>query len=131
MIAAHRFLAALSVAVVLTGCGTFSAHEWTTRDTVAEVTFQVANAVDGMQTSKLQYRADLKEGDPITVAFIGENPTTRATAMYFGTRAVSHLLISIMLPKKWRPWFQVPTAGYSTYLAINNCVSYHLQCKGD
>lgn len=112
--------------LALTTCGTAHAEEWSDEDTVREVAFQVINVFDAYQTSRIQYRADLTEGMPLTRAVIGPEPSTRDTAMYFGTLGISHFLIARLLPARWRPWFQGGTFAFSTATVINNCSAHEL-----
>ena len=115
----------LAVCVLaLSTCGTARADEWSDEDTVREAAFQVVNLMDAYQTSRIQYRADLTEGMPLTRAVIGPEPSTRDTALYFGTLGISHFLIARLLPARWRPWFQGGTFAFSTATVLNNCLAH-------
>jgi hypothetical protein len=98
-----------------------SRSEWTRNDTYREVAFQVINLADAWQTSRIQYNDSLVEGMPFTRAIIGAEPSTRDTALYFGTMGISHYLIARLLPAKWRPYFQGATIAFSGATVINNC----------
>lgn len=86
-----------------------------------ELSFQVMNAIDGYQTSRIKDHPYVKEVDPVTVEILGEQPESGETALYFATRGISHYLIARALPPKWRPWFQGPTMVHSTWYVVNNC----------
>lgn len=104
----------------------YGVDDWTTDNTVSEVAFQVFNILDALQTNRIQYRSDLVEGSSFTRSVIGAEPSTRDVALYFGTVAISHYLISRMLPAKWRPWWQNGTAVYSGYTVLHNCTDAQL-----
>jgi hypothetical protein len=123
------FIAALAF-LSMTGCGMTPRDDWSRANTVAEVAFQVSNALDAAQTAQFKDRPDVGESVPLTRALIGESPTTRDTAIYFATMGVSHYLIARMLPAKWRPWFQGGSLIYSSALVYNNCNVYGLLCGG-
>ena len=114
-----KSLLAIAALMLFTGCAT--TDDWTRTDTLLEVAFQVSNAADAYTTSRIQHRADIHEGNAITARFIGEQPSDGDTAVYFATLGISHWLISRSLPKKWRPWYQAPTAAYSAWLVTSNC----------
>ena len=102
------------------------ADDWTRFNTIAELSFQTVNAIDAFQTARIRGRHDLREGEPITRAIIGEKPSPGEVATYFGAMAVSHYLISRALPPKWRPWFQVVTVGYEGRTVWRNCYEHDL-----
>lgn len=113
----------LALAGLLGGC---AVDDFSRADMVREGSFQLVNAADALQTSKIKDRPDLVEGSSFTRAMIGEKPSGRDVAMYFGTLAISHYLISLALPSKWRPWFQYGTAAYSGYTVVTNCTQREL-----
>lgn len=125
-----RALIALAAFASLTGCSLAPRDDWSRANTVAEVAFQVSNALDAAQTAQFKNRPDVGESVAFTRAVIGESPTTRDTAMYFATMGLSHYLIARALPAKWRPWFQGASLIYSTSLVYNNCNVYGLLCGG-
>jgi hypothetical protein len=126
--------AAVIVAVIVivcscSGCASTGAR-WSAANTAAELAYQTTNVVDAMQTAQIQDRADVREGNAVTRAVIGEKPSTRDTALYFASLGVSHYLISMALPPKWRAWFQGATLAGSTLNVANNCSEHGLLCGG-
>lgn len=125
--------AILLVLYLLLACGCTSIaprDDWQTDHTVAEVAFQLSNAVDALQTARIRDRDDLREGAPLTRAVLGPKPEARETALYFASVGVSHYLISRILPPKWRPWWQGGTLVYSGATVLNNCTQHGLLCGG-
>jgi hypothetical protein len=97
---------------------------WSQADTNREITWQVLNALDAWQTAQIHKRNDIEEGNAIARTLIGAEPSSSDVAMYFGTMAVSHYLISKVLRPKWRAWYQRGTIGYSAYVIGSNCFDY-------
>lgn len=114
-------------ALLLTGC---ASTDWTAADTRRELAYQAVNAIDAYQTMHIADRPDLKEGNAITAAIIGDQPSEGEVVTLFASYAVSHWLISRALPPKWRKYWQYGTTGYQGYAVINNC-RHDLPCLGD
>src|SRR5688572_6254344 len=106
----------------LSGCGS----NWTRDDTIREVGFQVVNIADAWQTQSIRKRKDVKETGVIAVEILGKEPKPGETAVYFGTMALSHFLISRALPPKWRRYWQSGTALYSATVVTSNCTDFQL-----
>lgn len=115
----------------LTGCGALAPRDdWSTDNTVAEVSWQLVNVVDAVQTTQIRERADLIEGENLTRHVLGREPKPADAAMYFATMGISHYLISRALPARWRPWFQGATLVYSGSIVLTNCTEHGLLCGG-
>lgn len=90
----------------LQGCAVLTPPEdWTRKDTIAEVAWQVMNVVDYRQTIDIQNHPNIIEGHWLSHAMLGNNPSSAATAQLHITYGISHYLISKYLPKKWRPYW--------------------------
>lgn len=111
----------LPLLLVLSGCSIAPRDDWTRRDTMLEVGFQVANALDAYSTSNIQDTQGVQEVAPLTRAMLGPEPSTRDTVMFFATYGVVHYLISRWLTPEARPWYQGTTLGLSGASAVGNC----------
>lgn len=105
--------------LLISGC----AHNdpWTTRDTVMQVGVTVALAADAVTTSRIQYCETCYERGPVAKRFLGSQPSTSDTYLYFGTLAITNYFISRALPAKWRPYWQTWEMAVHGYAVINNC----------
>lgn len=113
----------------LSACGTFTPRDdWSTDATVAEMAWQATNAIDAFQTAEIKNRPDLRESSAMTRRVIGRKPDADDTAVYFASMALSHYLISISLPARWRPWFQGASLLHSGAAVIENCATHRLLC---
>ena len=110
---------ALIAIALLSGC----AHQdrWTGYNTALELTWQAANIADGIQTSRIHENPLIEEKNAFTVAILGRQPDPTETAMYFATLGISHFLISRMLPREWREFYQTGTAIYQVSTVYQNC----------
>ncbi len=98
-----RFL----ILLFLVGC---SGDPWTRADTNRQLVVTGLVAIDAYQTMKIQYDPQLIEGSPLPQAILGKNPSTAATYQYFMTLMLSQCLITRLLPKRLRPYYQGVTA---------------------
>ena len=123
---------ALFVLSMCTGCAVNG--DWSRRDTVLEVSWQVVNVLDAVSTSRLEDSPDwtllndgtgrrrrLEEASPITRAVIGPRPSKEDVYMWMATVGISHWLIARSLPPKWRPWYQGASILVSGEAVIGNC----------
>ena len=118
--------------VVCQGC----AHEdpWTRRDTIGQTYVTMAMVLDGYTTAQAQYHNNVIEGNPITVKFIGQEPTTEDTILFFATSIVANYLVTRALPSDWRPYWQWGTGLRSGWAALrnhNNLQTPQRQCFGE
>lgn len=112
------------LALALTGCA--NAPDWRPYDTRREVVYQLVNAADAWQTAQIQHRADLVEVGPMARSLMGAEPSDRDVAIYFTSMAVSHYVISRILPPKWRSWWQNTTLLYHSSVVYENCSEHDL-----
>ncbi len=107
-------------AALFSGCATRPEGDWSKRDTWMQVAVTAALAADAYTTSKIQYDPQLEE---IGFArhFLGAQPTTTDTWMYFGTAMLSSYLITRWLPPRLRPWFQGSVILVEAKVVANNC----------
>ena len=103
----------------LFGCA--SSDRWTTRDTWMQVGVTAVLTTHAYTTSKIQYAPNVHEAGPIAKQFLGSQPTTRDTYVYFGTLIISNYFITRMLPGKWRPYWQGWEMAGHTYAVVNDC----------
>ena len=108
----------LIILVLLSGC----AHNdnWRTQDTVMQIGVTAVLMADAITTSRIQDYPHLYENGP-SKHFLGSNPSTSDTAMYFGAYMISSYLISRALPHKWRTAWQSMQIGVHGYAVKNNC----------
>jgi len=104
---------------LLSGC----AHNdnWRTHDTDMQIGVTAVLAADAITTSRIQDYPNLYENGPIAKHFLGSNPSSSDTAMYFGTLMISNYLISRALPHKWRTGWQSMQVGVHGYAVKGNC----------
>lgn len=95
-------LAALLLGSGLLGC---SGDTWTRTDTVMESLVGVALAADAYQTAQFQHHEDQYEAG-LARGACGYKPSNSCSAIYFGTVAISHVLIARALPASLRPYWQ-------------------------
>lgn len=95
-----------------------SAHaEWTKADTLREVSWQVLHIVDWGQTRHIAKNPDqFYEINPI----LGRHPSVGEVDTYMITGAVIHTAVSVVLPQKYRSYWQYVTIGMSGYCVGNN-----------
>lgn len=115
----------------LSGCATqnnWNADTWSAQDTRREIAYQLVNVYDAVQTSEIRKRPDVVEVNPVGRAVMGAEPKAEGVAMYFTSLAVSHYLISRVLPPKLRKYWQYGTIGYQGATVFNNCYELSLGC---
>lgn len=96
-------ITALLACLAMTGCA--STDTWTRSDTIGESLVVASLAIDAYQTSRIQHMPGHYECGWART-FLGSQPSTQGTAMYFGTIAISHALIARALPASWRKYWQ-------------------------
>ena len=91
------------VLFILSGC--VHNDEWTKRDTKMQIAATVAIFADGYTTSNIHKTEGLGEGGRARL-WIGDQPSTTDTILYFGASAAVAYFVTRALPAKWRPYFQ-------------------------
>lgn len=109
-------LAALLLGSGLLGC---SGDTWTRTDTVMESLVGVALAADAYQTAQFQHHEDQYEAG-LARGACGYKPSNSCSAIYFGTVAISHVLIARALPASLRPYWQSGFVAAEVPTVINN-----------
>ena len=114
-----RSFAILIALAMLSGC----AHTdgWNREDTLYQLGVTAALAGDAYTTSRIQYMPSIKEGGPIAKHFLGLQPSTEDTVMYFTSVAIVNYFISRALPRKWRRRWQTWEISVHGYSIKNNC----------
>ncbi len=111
-----------------TGC----AHNdpWTRHDTEWFVAYTVSLTLDVHSTNRLIERyPDVRERNPVVVAFIGERPNTDELVVGAIAAATINFFIARALPSRYRrKYLALWTFGH-TALAINN-FKYYVECTG-
>lgn len=104
---------------LLSGC----AHQdgWNKKDTAYQLLVTAAIAGDAYTTMQIQYTPGTAEGGPIAKSFMGPQPSTEDTLMYFTTLAVGSYLLNRALPRKWRRYLQTWETTVHGYAIKNNC----------
>lgn len=87
--------------------------EWP-KFTIGETAFLIPATVDELQTMKITSLC--RENNPI----IGRCGQNVSVGMYFFTAEVLHIGVALLLPPKWRRWWQGLTAGGEISIAWNN-----------
>ena len=84
---------------------TANSEELSKAEKVGELSFQVVNFIDMMQTLEIVHHSDLYyETNPI----LGKHPQQHEVLTYFMIRGATHYHITKWLPKKFRPaWLTV------------------------
>lgn len=109
-------IAALATLLGLTGCAT---DTWSRTDTLGELTVAAVLATDAYQTA--QFRNHPTQYESGWVAGIcGSRPSSACSYEYFGTVALSHWVISKLMPGWMRPYWQVSVGVVETSAVIHN-----------
>ena len=92
-------------------------YAWDKGDTVREVVWQGLHIVDWGQTLEIARHPDkFNEMNPL----MGKHPSVGRVNTYMGLSAMGHLIISYVLPDKYRIYWQWITIGMSGACVINN-----------
>jgi hypothetical protein len=97
--------------------GAQAADPWDKQDIALEVLWQCLHAVDWGQTLDIASRPErYREINPL----IGEHPSRARVNAYMGLSTLTHIGITHLLPKSYRPYWQMITIGISGTLIIHN-----------
>lgn len=93
------------------------ASDWTKADTAREVAWEVLHLVDWGQTLDIARNPQrFYEINPT----LGRHPSVGKVNLYMGAWAVAHPVVSYILPKKYRLYWQWGTIFVTTGCVINN-----------
>ena len=96
--------------------GAFEIDEWTTRDTILQVTCSALKTIDWLQTREIAVNPKYYELNPI----LGKHPSRRKVDIYFASTLVGHAAISYLLPHPYRTWWQCCWIGISATTVTRN-----------
>jgi len=112
-----------TVYVILAGLllsGAARADDWRPIDTKRELAFTVVSILDAGTTADIRNHDDIEEKAPITRQVLGRNPEPGETAVYFAGMAAGHYLVSKMLPRKYRSYWQNISLVVNGSVVANN-----------
>jgi hypothetical protein len=93
------------------------ANDWNLDDTMREVVWQTVNVIDWGQTLEIARNPeDYREYNPV----LGKHPSVENVNLYMLSGAIGHSIVSYVLPKKARMYWQYITIGLSGACVINN-----------
>ena len=104
--------------VALSGC---ASDKWTKEDTQFEIAYQLVNAVDAYTTTQIHRTPGIIEVGWPTRQLLGPNPDPHEALLLHATYGLSHYIIAMSLPRKWRRYYQGGTTAFQTHAVINNC----------
>jgi hypothetical protein len=73
-----------------------------------------------MQTANIHSTDNVYEVNPLSLALVGQNPSSSDAYQLMATYAVSHYAISRTLPKKWRRYWHAGMIGAKAGTVIRN-----------
>lgn len=76
---------------------------------------------DAITTNRIQDNPYAEEVGPVARHFLGPQPNTDDTALYFGTVIITSYLVSRALPARWRRYWQWWEIGAHGYALKNSC----------
>ncbi len=95
-----------------------AADPWSERDKYLEATYFVFHLTDWAQTRDIESRSN--EGYYETNKVLGKHPSLDQVNGYFIATGLLHLGIVHLLPKEYRPWFQIITIGVEVGCDVHN-----------
>jgi hypothetical protein len=106
----------LVIAATLLICGCGAGRGWDRANTAMEVTFLGELAVDAVQTSTIV--ADCQEYNPI----VGPCNNRMPYQLYVPVLGVLHVAAALVLPPRYRDWFQAATIGVEGHVVFFNAL---------
>jgi len=94
---------------------------WTKRDTALQLIATATIIGDAITTERIQDVPNVYEAGPIAKEFLGPQPSTKDTIIYFSCAIVFSWLAARLLPAKWRPYWQGWEIAAHSYAIKNNC----------
>ena len=108
----------LIILLVIQGCATNG--QWTRQDTIMQSLVTASLAIDAVQTADIRHHDDINEVGLARLA-LGSDPSSSDTYQYFTSVAITHYLISKILPEKWRTWWQGGALVVQAPVIVSNC----------
>lgn len=102
---------ALSPAIATAG------DRWEREDYILQATWSTIHVIDWVQTRR-GLDDGYSEGNPI----MGTDPSIGTVNTYFAATLIGHALISVLLPKETRPYWQMYWIGASATIVGHNMV---------
>jgi len=122
-----NLMAWIVVALILTTLSNCASAElrlvpddWTKEDTRRQWAYTTIVILDAGQTADIQNHDGIREVSPAANAFLGDQPSTGATAAYFAGSALLNYAVSAMLKPKHRAWWQRSTIAINGAVVANN-----------
>lgn len=107
----------LIIIMLLIPVQSFAFDEWSKTDIALEAVYTTLHVIDWGQTLNIAdnpYR--YYETNPI----LGKCPSRSDVNVYMASSLVLHTIVTAVLPKEYRPWFQAVTIGIEGAMLINN-----------
>ena len=95
---------------------------WSKTEIAMETTFQVLNLMDYRQTIQIPHNPNYGE----TNWMMGSDPSKATVNYYMGGYALAHLIVSDLLPSRYRKVWQIMTISMASSAVCNN---YNLGLK--
>jgi len=110
-----KLLIAISLLLIFPSC--LVASDWRQQDTYRELAFASLVIIDWKQTLNISNSNGVYyESNP----FLGKNPSNRTVNLYMPIMTGSHVLISYLLPLKYRAAWQYITIGMEAGTVMYN-----------
>ena len=103
------------IIVFLTSCAS-TGDKWSKKDIALEATWQTFHALDWGTTLDIENHPNKKELNPI----LGNHPSRNEIHTYMAIGGLAHIGVTHLLPKEYRPWWQVITIFITGGAVINN-----------
>lgn len=85
-----------------------AADPWSTQDVALQATYTVLHVMDWGQTRYIAAHPDEHfERNPL----LGRHPHKDTVDLYFAGTLVAHTVVTHLLPREWRPYWQAVTIG--------------------
>ena len=108
----------LGVALLFQSCCTVNIDRWEKQDTVLQATYTALHILDWAQTREIERNQAYHELNPI----LGRHPSEGRINTYFASTLLGHTLVSVLLPKPYRTWWQCVTIGIEAGVTGSNYI---------
>lgn len=111
-------MAALTALVALLAAPAHGADPWSARDVALQATYTALHVMDWGQTRYIATHPERHfERNPL----LGRHPHKDKVDLYFAGTLVAHTVVTHLLPKEWRPWWQGVTIALE-----GSCVGWNI-----